>query len=558
MGFLLIPRYEDLIDEPIVELNEILLKIPTKALLTCIAVLNARIDAKVPDIDTIKFFFYRIPLKLREVLPKIIRFYRSENRKFSVFSKIHLCRLAIASVANPNLSEEDTTPEEDWLIFKAYLLLINQYNEDQENILNRDFNNQLDPFNNLAWPSITDQYQFQSPKMDLFDMMRTLTLVDGLLEMNYEQELKKYSTQIGLPILDYIVNLFNIINDKNYIKLGERETPSFFFKIDEKYSYIFSDLVIDIEKIANEEGFNDNYLALKKYPLLSLDNGNYIILNRDFLRNKIYNGLLFDFYNRSGIKSAYKIFADFKSKIGKEIAEKRLFKSLLTSIYSNTHHICIFSENDSHPDCYLRDNHRIFLIEFKDYMMSSKVIQSFDADKFKNEIDLKFVQNEKGRPKGVSQLANQVKSLWENEYEFDPIYTRGFKKSKIEIYPLVIYTDYQYSIPGINKYLSEIFLNLIDSEIKFKNVYEPVLININFLFLYSQYIPKNRLDNLIKAYLNKKKIKEKELHKQPTPDKWFHANLSFDDIGISIDKTKKSKIDFLETYRKNLGLNNLI
>ena len=558
MAFRITSRYEDLIDEPIENIDVILSVIPTVALLFNIAAINARIDSKISEEENLTFFFRRIQHKYYPVKKKIDKFYSKNHGPISIFSKLHLCRLAMVALKSPNLEIRDTTPDEDWQIFRAYMALINEYNDSQEVVFQQDFNSELDTFNNLTWPTIAEQYQFLNDRNTIFDVIRTIALVDELIENDYESELKKYSTEIGMPVLDMISNIFGMSNHQQMLNYDGWKTPSYFIHLNNSNTEVFKSLTLDIESISKEKNYDDNFLALKKYPLLSYKDDILVIINRSYLKNKIYNGFLFDFYVKSGIKKKVKGFDDFKSFIGKEVAEKRLLIPLIKTIFPKDHNIKIFSEKDSHPDCYLRIHNRIFLIEFKDYMMSSRVINSLDVDTFKEEVDKKFIENKKGKPKGVTQLANQINFISENQYEFDEIYTNGFDKSKLEIYPIIVYTDYQYSIPGINNYLTKKFKSLLNQDLGFKAVYPSTMININFLFNYANYISANRLDNLIKSYYKKKKTREVKLAKDETPDNWVLANLSFDDIGVKIDKNKKVKTNILDKFRKNIDLKNVI
>jgi hypothetical protein len=557
MAFRLTPRYEDLIDEPIESIEAILQNIPTTVLLFTVAAMNERIENGMDEKGNIVFFLRRLPTKFQEVRIKIDKFYSKNHGPISIFSKLHLCRLAIEALKQPNLDIRDSTPEEDWQIFRAYMVLINQYNDSQEIVLKQEFNENLDTFNNLTWPTIAEQYQFLNSRNPTFDIVKTVALVDELLESGQEEAIKKYSEHINMPVLDMVSNIYGIANHKQILDYDGWKTPSYFVRLNNTNTNVFSNLLLDIENINKESNFDDNYLAIKKYPLVSYDDDVLVIVNRQFLRNKIYNGFIFDFFSNSGIKQMFKRFDVFKSFIGKEVAEKRLFKSLIKSIYPKDHQIKIFSEKDSHPDGYIRIHNRIFLIEFKDYMMSSRVINSMDVDAFKEEVDKKFISNEKGKPKGISQLANQIEFLKENEYEFDKIYSIGLKKEKIEIYPILVYTDYQYSIPGINDYLTKHFQTSISTHEGFKEISPPTMININFLFKYANYIAKNRLDKIIKSYYRKKRKRENVLSKKPTPDNWIQAKLSFDDMGPTIDFSKSSNRDILKIFMKNINFKNL-
>jgi len=557
MAFRLTPRYEDLIDEPIESIDTILQNIPTTILLFTVASMNERIENGLDEKGNILFFFRRLPNNFQPVRNKIDKFYSNNHGPISLFSKLHLCRLAIESLKKPNLEIRDSTPEEDWQIFRAYMVLINEYNDSQEIVLNQEYNENLDTFNNLTWPTIAEQYQFLNIRNPIFDIIKTVALVDELLETGQNEAIRKYSEYIKMPVLDMVSNIFGIANHKQMLDYGGWKTPSFFIRLNNTTTNVFSNLLLDIENINKENNFDDNYLAIKKYPLVSYDDDILVIVNRQFLRNKIYNGFIFDFFSNSGIKQKFKRFDVFKSFIGKEVAEKRLFKSLIRSIYPKEHQIKIFSEKDSHPDGYIRIHNRIFLIEFKDYMMSSRVINSMDVDAFKEEVDKKFISNEKGKPKGVSQLANQINFLKDNEYEFDKIYTNGLRKEKIEIYPIIVYTDYQYSIPGINDYLTKHFQASITTDEGFKEINATTMININFLFKYANYIAKNRLDKVIKSYYKKKRKREIILSKNPNPDNWIQAKLSFDDMGVTIDYSKSSNTDILNIFMKNIDFKNL-
>lgn len=552
----LTPNYEDIISEPKADIVSLLSKIPTNALLITVAALNARCDAKISDEDNLRFYFRRIPEKLLQIRKGIHSLISKNNVPVSIFSKHHLCRLAIASLKDPNNEIRDTTPSEDWSIFKAYIILLDQFKQEQNVILKQMHNSSFGVFNSLTWPIIAEQYQFMYDRVELFDLIRSATLVDELIEMNFENELKNYSLIIGMPLLDMIANIYGLSEHNKILEVDGWKTPSFFVNVDYNIIDIFNSLFLDIYNVSKDSNYNENFLALKKYPLLKYKNS-LILINKKFLTNKIYNGLLFDFYSKSGMQAHYSKFDTFKSIIGKNVAERRTLKPLIEAIFPKKHYIKIFSEKDSHPDCYLRIHNRIFLFEFKDYMMSSKVSTSLDAKVFKDEIDRKFVRNKQKDEKGVSQLAKQINSMSEIEYDFDMIYSKGIKMKKLEIYPIIVYSDYQYSIPGINNYLTTVFNSMISVGDKFKKVYDPIMININFLFQNSNFISANGLDQLIKSYFKMKEIKVKTLERSPTPDKWIEANLSFDDIGVHIDYKKRSESNILEAFLEKVNLKNL-
>lgn len=557
MQFRFTPTYSDIIDGNPENLKDLLSKIPTKALLFTIAGISSLIDANYTQIEIIRFFFRRDFQKLDDLVPKFRKYYSSNLSQLSIFHKFYLNRLAIAGLSNPNNRNEDTTPEEDWFIFKAYIIVVSEYLIKQKEIYETESSKEVEAFNKLTWPVMAEQYQFREQEYDYFDMIRTITLVDELVKRGFDNELKKFSQLIGCPVLDYIYNIDGIIHHQEELEINGWKIPSFFIKVDKKNAFLFNGLALDIQKITEEMNFDDNYLALKKFPLLKHGDDVFVVLNRDFLASKIYNGFVFDFYQRSGIKSVYKDFAEFKSFIGKEISEERLFKSMLKSIYTKKHNVLIFSKDDSHPDCYLRIGHRIFLIEFKDYLMASKTMTSYNAEIFQKKLNLQFIENDKKNPKGVSQLANQIRFLENSEYDFD-IYTNSkIRRSKIEIYPIIVFTDLQYTMPGINSYLVKCFWTKYEDKSLFKEVNDPIMISMSFLMKYMQYIERNRLDRIIKSYFRRINTIKKDLKTRPTPSKWVEANLSLDGIGPKLDSNKKASKFLIQEYIEKLNLSNV-
>jgi len=553
----LIPEYGQIIDEPLDDVNAQVGKIPTTALLFIVSAINARIDAGKNDLDNLVFMLRRVPDKLNLVQNAIYRNYVSKGSNIAIFSKINLCRLAMFALDRQNNENRDTTPLEDWCIFKIYVALLDVYVKEQDEILKSAEDNELGIFNNLTWPMIADQNQFIKSDTKIFDTIKSIILIDELIERDYQKYIENYSKRVGMPIIDFIHNIFNISRHKFDFDIGHGvKTPSFFIKLENSTAKYLNSLVLDLDTIQDVPNYDSNFLAIKKYPLLKYDENNLAIIDRQFLEKKLYTGFLFDFYNESGISEVYKRFDTFKSVIGKHVSEERLFQTLIGTVFPKSHHQKYFSEKEGHPDCYLRINNRIFLFEFKDYMMSSRLVESRDPDQFKEEIDKKFVGYDS--PKGVAQLANQINHLSSNDYDFDPITEYGLKRSKVEIYPLIIYTDNNYALPGVNEYLKDVFDNLISEDLPFKYVCKPTMISANFLFRNAPFIAKNRFDKIIKQYYIKLKEHQRRLEKQPHPNNWIRRKLSFDDANIKLDSTKYNSLNYVKIFFERMSVSHLM
>ena len=89
--------------------------------------------------------------------------------------------------------------------------------------------------------------------------------------------------------------------------------------------------------------------------------------------------------------------------------------------------------------------------------MSENVMESLDYKSIENHIIRTFIQSE-GKRKAIQQLVVYIEKYENNEYEND-----GFPyNKKLNIYPLIIYTDYKYKINGLNHYLSVKMRELIN------------------------------------------------------------------------------------------------
>ena len=71
--------------------------------------------------------------------------------------------------------------------------------------------------------------------------------------------------------------------------------------------------------------------------------------------------------------------------------------------------------------------------------MGEDVMESFDYTYIESHINRNFIQSEKGKKKGIKQLAVYIKTFITNGYEAIGV---PYSK-KLNIYPIIIYTDYK-------------------------------------------------------------------------------------------------------------------
>lgn len=250
-------------------------------------------------------------------------------------------------------------------------------------------------------------------------------------ERGYENY-SSYASTLSIIFIDYISSYTN----HNELKSGIKEN--------EQTRKLFASLMV------NDKSIN-SYLDLKTHPVYYC-NGVYFVLHWNYLLNQIFIGTfmaLKERLNKAG-------FQDIKKTSGL-IIEKTLFRNVLTTSFSRYWQRALFDdESKGKPDAMFKIGNHLFIIELKDSLMSENVMESLDYKSIENHIIRTFIQSE-GKRKAIQQLVVYIEKYENNEYEND-----GFPYNKrLNIYPIIIYTDYKYRINGLNHFLSVKFGELI-------------------------------------------------------------------------------------------------
>src|SRR5450432_282066 len=103
------------------------------------------------------------------------------------------------------------------------------------------------------------------------------------------------------------------------------------------------------------------------------------------------------------------------------------------------------------------DKRKIYIFEFKNTFFSGAVKYSYDFEQIQEELDKKFIQNNQGKPKGITQLANVIEDIYNGKYQEIIIH----EPSSYIIYPIIITTDFTFVIPVIYQLLLNKFKAVI-------------------------------------------------------------------------------------------------
>jgi len=147
--------------------------------------------------------------------------------------------------------------------------------------------------------------------------------------------------------------------------------------------------------------------------------------------------------------------------------------------------------------------------------MASRIVDSSDYEVIRKDIFNKFVENSKGKPKGVGQLIEQIKHLNDQDFKFDNYTEKKIKRKNIVVYPIIVYTHAMYGAPGIRDYLNYEFKNRLASisDLKLKTVKNLTMIDLESFYrsvvLNNEFNLKRMIDKYLRVLSNRKKTWEK-------------------------------------------------
>lgn len=469
-----IPKYQDIFPgEKVPELGELLENVPSNFALNVICFINAKIYVNQLKFDTQRNIFLtmigRMPQEnQKEIIKNFDAFIEglSEYRPshINLFTLIGLLRYAEYEILNYRSGEfGNVSPEGELNVLKAILIFNGIMDDEFSNVVAQRYKgpyqypNEL--FYRMAWPNMIRQYEFSYLK-DILKQLYLSTMFFEYLDSQeeYKPYFKSYVAKSKITeFKDYIKKLVEL-NIFSY-KMGEGEYHSR-FKPDliEKNSVIQEFIIepynLDRDAyLANND--NVNFKGLRKWPIVRFEDRHFAILNWNFITDKLFQAFVFDFYNNSGAKDKFS-FNDFKSDIGNQFAQKVVFENFMDKIFEGKG-TCLKDQNDLlNFDYYFRKDNKIVIFEFKDILLN----YNEEYDKIINDIDRKMVfEVHKGKTskKAVFQLLDHVNKIHDRFKEIDDFEKEGIDKSRIIIYPVVVYTHEMWGIPGINDYLAERF-----------------------------------------------------------------------------------------------------
>ena len=438
----------------------------------------------------------------------------SYNGLDMLIDRYSFLKLTSFLIAHHNEEHHELTNEEKTRLFKAYLVLCDEYLErisSGESIPDKYtsddmlkcympiqlLTNAIDAFSDSSLEVIKGKWFF-------VDFANT----DKKFKQYVEDFIKANGYSNAIEYLGYIFNAIAsaTVNEPpiNIMMFGESSGPWINFMN---------------SVCANPKDFveDDDLNALRSKPVYKIADDKFAILFSKFFVDKLFPGLLFDMASTlASIGTFYDevvAYRSIKQQVGERFSEQYMLYRTLVNTLSRRMPVRICGQDlhkvlkSGEPDYYARRNNRVFVFEFKDVRLDSQTISSCDYETIRQKLYNTFVFNEEGKPKGVKQLANVIENkLPEIISRIDTAVPNG----KLKIYPVLVYTDGSFDIEGINYYLNGEFRRVIGSVDDRFQVKDLVMVNLNLLMKLENYFRNGKidLDKVMNEYLAFKESKE--------------------------------------------------
>lgn len=450
-----------------------------------------------------------------ELQHKLTDYLRSSyNGIDMLIDRYSFLKLTSFLIAHHNEEHHELTNEEKTRLFKAYLVLCDEYLErisSGESIPDKYtsddmlkcympiqlLTNSIDAFSDSSLEVIKGKWFF-------VDFANT--------DKKFKQYVEDFIKAKGYPnAIEYLGYIFNAIASAtvnepptNIMMFGESSGPWINFMN---------------SMCANPKDFveDDDLKALRSKPVYKIADNKFAILFSKFFVDKLFPGLLFDMASTLTSIGTFDdevvAYRSIKQQVGERFSEQYMLYRTLVNTLSRRMPVRICGLDlhkvvkSGEPDYYARRNNRVFVFEFKDVRLDSQTISSCDYETIRQKLYNTFVFNEEGKPKGVKQLANVIeKKLPEILSKIDTAVPNG----KLIIYPVLVYTDGSFDIEGINYYLNGEFRKVIGSVDDRFQVKDLVMVNLNLLMKLENYFRNGKidLDKVVNEYLAFKESKD--------------------------------------------------
>lgn len=450
-----VPTYRDLFPGKVPDLNELLQDISSDLVLKLLAFINAQVMLGPDSFEYHSYLFKLLTKSFIGHAPDLSKglelFSRKHKGEVRIFGAPYLLDFMQYELQFYREVSDfiDTNPDQSIRILKAYFVFIERAQEkihDKVESITYPHNDKY-WFQRRTWPMLIEQYEINnSPHPGVFavkafaffqyfnDHPTFQKYVQGFLENTKQQS----SAHYVIRLMNIVTLSFSGPNDK---RIHAFNIANF----EPEIKPLLEHLSTNHLKFKSVPNCSKNFIGIRSGPLFNFRGEEYIVLNWHFLYQKLYKGLVFDFYEQSGIKSEFKKFPDYLSVIAEQITEYRFFQPVMKHLLAKKHAKLEFDEkdekSDSKPDLYYRELNQILLGELKDITLPAEAVSDYTFETLSLQLERKLIKNEAGANKGILQILSHIKQINESHLAFDQFENQGIKKRNLKIFPILIYTN---------------------------------------------------------------------------------------------------------------------
>lgn len=254
---------------------------------------------------------------------------------------------------------------------------------------------------------------------------------------------------------------------------------------------------------------NSDYRMLRDKPIIKMSNGDFFIYNIEFLIDRLFNSLYFEF---KSINQSAKLGIDITQLFTDTFCERVMFDSYLNkSVNKNFYQGMSESECSEEytkkdnelgaPDYIVKRGNEVLLFECKDIRISGEIIEKHDYEaiinEYKNKLFYKRDKKNQLHRIGITQLTGHIESIRKERFNWCDI------DKDSTIYPVLVISDYKNVKMGFNIIANKWYQSSLN-ELGVVNKNNKPLIIMSFitLFKYNVLFYKDGFKYYFDLYIN--------------------------------------------------------
>lgn len=534
----IVPGFRDLFGEPKIPYEAWLKDIPSNLGALVAITMNRELDLSHHDrkvqFELMKKIAWRFNKEQRTNVTAAFQQYRNRtNGKYQndFFERWYLLEMVVRELnRNAVFDSVDDSPMQDYNFLMAYSLVIDEAHSSQwamTKVASESNRDELFHYR-MVWTGVIYQFQFlerPDPSYELYKLASILLYASN----KYKLSLRDYLHGMGFKSIGQLMGSFHQIV-QGAIKPSENPIlPSLKY-----YNPLPGADASHLQASAINLNLPKKVKTsdLRKFPMFYKPDKGYAVIDQGFYFKKLYRGTQFDLRSKSTLGTEMDG-GVYNSDIAEYVLEKMCFRSILTSMKDDERETLTFDDRSANsPDAFYEHKAIDFLFEFKGYMFPDSLLEKPSFETFKAYIDDRFVQKEDGSRKGVSQLAFQIDLMAQGKASWYRTSDHENQAKKRQIFPVLCFDDFYFSMPGVNEYLNQIFQKKLSPGAKAKFDIMPVtLINLDILFFLSVRKAKfSELKDFIIRYWKVIKGRANKYRKSESPSDLLSRMASFDNI----------------------------